>query len=60
MNIAIRPKTWRGEPGFLVSGRDSRGRSVSIFASNRDDAERIRDKVKAGQQTVPSDWRENR
>lgn len=60
MSVGIRPSTYQGEAGFLIYGRDPAGRNVSIFATLREDAERIRDKVKRGEQTVPIDWIENR
>jgi hypothetical protein len=54
--VSIRPKTWRGEEGFLISGRDTRDRQVSIFTTTRGSAEHIRDRVKAGHDITSADF----
>jgi hypothetical protein len=54
--LSIRRKTYRGEDGFLVYGRDGAGRQVSIFTTTRGSAEHIRERVKAGQQTTLDDF----
>ncbi|HXM59175.1 MAG TPA: hypothetical protein VOB72_27510 [Candidatus Dormibacteraeota bacterium] len=54
--LSIRPTTYRGEDGFLVYGRDGAGSKVSIFTTTRGSAERIRERVKAGEQTTAEDF----
>jgi hypothetical protein len=56
MRLAIRPSTYRGRNGYLISGRDGRGRQVSIFTVTRASAERIRDKVRAGRRVELDDF----
>ena len=55
--LRITAKTYRGTPGFLVSGRDLRHRAVSIWAPTREAAERIKAKVAAGQEIAMEDFR---
>ena len=55
--VSIRPTTYRNQHGFLICGRDVRGRRVSIFTTTRGSAEHIRDKVKAGQGTTLEDFK---
>ena len=54
--LQIRRKTYRGDDGFLICGRDGLGRSVSVFTLTRTSAERIRDKVRAGEQIEGADF----
>lgn len=46
--LTIRPKEYRGEQGFSISGRDARGRSVRIFTPDRAKAEAIKTAIKEG------------
>jgi hypothetical protein len=44
--LRITVSTYRGRPGFLVTGTDEYGSRISIFAKTRQDAEAIRDVYK--------------
>lgn len=46
--MRITAKRYRGKEGFLISGKDRRGRKVSIFTATKFSAERIREKKRAG------------
>jgi len=46
--ISVRPTVYHDRPGFLVGGRDSIGRLISIFVTTRPAAYRIRQKVREG------------
>ena len=54
--LAIRPTKFRGEVGYLVCGRDTKHRRVSIFTATMGSAEHIRQRVKAGQEITYSDF----
>lgn len=54
--LRITAKTYQGKPGFLVSGRDLRHRTVSIWAPTRAAAERIKAKVAAGHEIIQEDF----
>ena len=49
--VSIRPSKYREQPGFTVSD----GRS-SIFTTTRESAERIRDRLKRGEDTREGDF----
>lgn len=55
--LQIRSKVYRGKPGFSIHGTDPRGRSVRIFAESRVAAERIREKVKRGEEVNVEDFK---
>jgi hypothetical protein len=55
--LRITAKTHQGASGFLVSGRDLRHRTVSIWAPTREAAERIKAKVAAGHEITQEDFR---
>ena len=55
--LRITAKAYRGKPGFLVSGRDLRHRTVSIWAETRAAAERIKTKVTEGRDITEEDFR---
>jgi hypothetical protein len=55
--LRITGKVHQGRPGFLVSGRDLRHRTVSIWAPTREAAERIKAKVAAGHEITQEDFR---
>ena len=55
--LRITAKTHQGAPGFLVSGRDLRHRTVSIWAETRAAAERIKTKVTEGRDITEEDFR---
>jgi hypothetical protein len=55
--LRITAKTHQGRPGFLVSGRDLRHRTVSIWAETRAAAERIKTKVTEGHEITKEDFR---
>jgi hypothetical protein len=46
--VSIRPKEYRGEQGFSISGRNTRGQSVRIFTADASKASAIADVIKAG------------
>lgn len=46
--LRINPAEYRGERGFLVSGKDTIGRAVSIFCRTERTAKLIRDAVRYG------------
>lgn len=55
-SLRIIPHTYRSRPGFLITGRDTKGRRCRIFAASRPVAEHIRTKVKAGQEITSADF----
>ena len=56
--LQIRRRTAKSPVGFLIVGRDSYGRSVKIFTLSRVSAEKIRDKVRAGEIIELADFEE--
>lgn len=60
--IQIRKHTYRGTDGFLVCGKPpgARIRRVRIFTETRSSAERIKRKVKAGQDIGVEDFKPRR
>jgi hypothetical protein len=54
--LAIRSYIYRGTTGFLVYGRGAQGHRVSVFATTRTAAERIRDKLRAGEEIGVADF----
>ncbi len=42
--------------GFSITGRDPAGRRVKCWTMSRDSAERIRDKIRAGENIRPADF----
>lgn len=55
--LRIVGKVYQGKPGFLVTGRDLRHRTVSIWAKTREAAERIKAKVAEGREINEEDFR---
>lgn len=55
--LRIIGKVSQGKPGFLVTGRDLRHRTVSIWAPTREAAERIKTKIAAGEEINQEDFR---
>lgn len=54
--MQIRHAVYRDRQGFLICGKDSISRDIRIFTETRASAERIRTKVKAGEQIVLADF----
>lgn len=54
--VSIKPTKYRGEDGFSISGRDTHGRKVKIFATTSGAAEHIVEKIKRGEFTEPGDF----
>lgn len=54
--LQIRRAIYRGQPGFLIIGGPGLY-GVRIFTLTRSSAERIRDKVRRGEQTTLDDFR---
>lgn len=50
--LQIRRYCYRGENGFLLSGRDHMGRKVSIFTTVHEKAERMRQNIRAGRDSL--------
>jgi hypothetical protein len=48
--ISVRAHNFHGQAGYLISGRDSSSRQISIFSKSRPEAERMRDDIKAGRE----------
>ena len=46
--VSVRPHTYHRDSGYLISGKDTLGRKVSIFSRSKAEAERMRDDIKAG------------
>ena len=46
--ISIRAKTYQGQPGFLVSGKDRIGRPISIHVETKSKAEAIKTAINRG------------
>ena len=46
--LTVRASTYRGKPGWRVSGKDRTGRRVRIFTPYRTVALRIRDRLAQG------------
>lgn len=57
MGLRITATTYRGEPGFLISGRDNQDRKVSVFCKDKGSAEHIRAKIKAGEEISVADFK---
>ena len=55
--LRIIGKVHQGRPGFLVTGRDLRHRTVSIWAPTREAAERIKAKAAEGREINEEDFR---
>jgi len=55
MALQIRQSTYRNQEGFTVTGRVTPDQSwpVSIFTRSRVSAEKIRDRIKAGEEIRP-------
>ena len=56
--LAICSAGYRGQPGHLITGHDTKGRQVSVWAPTRDAAERLRDKIRAGAEIPLADFQE--
>ncbi len=41
MSVQVRPHVYRGEPGWLVCGRDGRGRRLRVFFRSEAAARRV-------------------
>ena len=52
VRLSVRPYTYHGNAGYLISGSDKLGRRISIFARSKSEAERMRDDIKAGRETM--------
>ena len=48
--LSIKPTQYRGKDGYLIYGRDPKGRQISIFTDTRSNAEYIRAKVASGRE----------
>lgn len=48
--VSVRGKNYRGNPGWLISGRDAGGRQVSIFEENENQARAYAQNIKAGRE----------
>lgn len=47
--VSIRPGVYRGDSGHMLSGKDTQGRKVKVFApGERAAAEKARDNIKSG------------
>lgn len=57
MRIRVAAGTYRDRSGWKITGRDSAGRQVNIFATTHCSAERIRARVKAGEFTTLQDFK---
>ena len=55
--LRVREATYRGTPGFTITGSDTHGRDVSIFTETAESARRIKSKIGAGQEVSPEDFR---
>ena len=59
MSLQIRTAVYRGQEGFTISGaKPGSTQRVKIFTKTRNSAERIRDKVKAGQEIELADFQQ--
>lgn len=47
-HVQIRNYTYHGTSGYLLSGKDPKGRGVNVFVGNRQQAEAYREALKAG------------
>lgn len=56
MALQIRKHTYRDRDGFLICGKDLKGRSLRIFTETRASAEVIRQKKRAGKEIVLEDF----
>jgi len=54
--LQIREGAYRGKNGFSIVGRDTRGRSVSVFTESRPSAEHIKAKLASGGEISPEDF----
>jgi hypothetical protein len=54
--LQIRPRRYRDRDGFSVTGRDTLGRRVSVFAGTRAAAEHIREVIRAGKPVTLRDF----
>lgn len=54
--LSVRAGTYRDKPGFGIHGKDTKGRSVRIFTSTRESAERIKAKVARGEAVTSADF----
>jgi len=46
--LSIRKASYRGKDGFTVSGQDTQGRSVKVFADDRPKAEQVKVNISGG------------
>lgn len=54
--LTVRNKFYRGSWGYTVSGHDTGGRRVKLFAKKRPVAERLREMVRVGLTITASDF----
>ena len=47
MSLQVRASTYRGIPGWKLTGLDGHGRRLSVFFESQTAAERTRDRVRA-------------
>lgn len=58
MTLQVRAKVYRHKPGYKISGRlPDRAFPVSVWTETRASAEKIRARLKAGQQIQEGDWK---
>lgn len=55
MSLRIRATTYRNEAGYMVTGRDPRGRRVRLFTKTLAGAEHLRDVVRSGDAMTMAD-----
>lgn len=56
MPLRILAHTYRNRPGYLITGRDTKGRSCRVFVSTRPIAEKVRAKIRAGDEITTADF----
>jgi hypothetical protein len=54
--FAIKAKAYRGQEGFLIYGKDAYGRNISIHTTSRASADRIKAKLKNGEEISLKDF----
>ena len=47
--VSVRRSTYRGKPGWTISGKDQLGRRVKIFSERQAEARRMASEIRAGE-----------